>query len=268
MRRESPAPTAAAAALAAGAAGEGREYFAQRKMGRDLLANPFDERWWRESKYRTALERLGGLPKPGARVLDLGCGLGATAYRLAALAGHVTGIDLSEFAIGFAREHYRRENLRFERADVLEYEPPQPFDAAFCMDVIEHLDPGDGLVLVRRIASLLAPEGVLFAHVPIAESAGGRRKLAAYRRKHPDAGEEVRDHTGDPTHRATFSVASFGALLRAGGLEVERAWRKTHAWRPVRGLAGALLAIPLAPAAWRDAATYSVVVRARRRREP
>ena len=247
--------------------GEGREYFADRKMGRDLLADPNDERWWRESKYKLALDRLGGVAR-NARVLDLGCGLGATAFRLARVAaeGEVVGIDLSEFAIDFAREHYRRDNLRFERADVREYAPERPFDAAFCMDVIEHLSPDDGRALVKRIAALLAPTGVLFAHVPIAESAAGRAKLASYRRKHPDAeaGEKILDHTGDATHLATFSVASFEALLAAGGLRVERAWRKTHAWRPVRGFYGAFLRTPLAPAAWRDDATYSVVVRAAR----
>jgi len=243
------------------AEGEGREYFADRKMGRDLLADPHGERWWRESKYKLALARLGPL-RANARVLDLGCGLGATAFRLAAVAGDVTGIDLSEFAIDFAREHYRRDNLRFEVADVRDYEPPHPFDAVFCMDVIEHLAIDDGRALVSRIASLLAPGGVLFAHVPVAESAGGRAKLASYRRKHPDAGA-ILDHTGDATHLATFSVASFEALLAHGGLRVERAWRKTHAWRPVRGLYGAFLRTPLAPAAWRDEATYSIVVRAR-----
>lgn len=245
------------------ATGEGRDYFADRKMGRDLLADPHDEKWWRESKYRIALERLGGVASD-ARVLDLGCGLGATAYRLAEIAGDVTGIDLSEFAIAFARENYRRDNLRFARANILDYEPPHPFDAAFCMDVIEHLAPDDGRALVRRIARLLAPGGSLFAHVPIADSAAGRSKLAAYRRKHPDAGEGILDHTGDTTHLATFSVRSFEALLEDGGLAVERSWSKIHAWRPVRGLYAAFLRTPLAPAAWRDAATYSYVVRARR----
>jgi 2-polyprenyl-3-methyl-5-hydroxy-6-metoxy-1,4-benzoquinol methylase len=250
-------------ALPVETSGEGRDYFADRKMGRDLLADPHDERWWRESKYRVALERLGGLPKR-ARVLDLGCGLGATAYRLAAIAGDVTGIDLSEFAIAFAREHYRRDNLRFLRANILDYAPPHPFDAIFCMDVIEHVSPDDGRALVRRIAALLAPGGSLFAHVPIAESAAGRAKLASYRRKHKDAGETILDHTGDPTHMATFSVASFEALLAGGGLDDLRAWRKFHAWRPVRGLVGALLRTPLASARWRDAATYSYVIRASR----
>ncbi len=240
--------------------GEGRDYFLGRKMGRDILADPNDERWWRESKYKLCLDRLGGLP-PGARVLDVGCGLGLAAYRLAETAGEVTAIDLSEFAIDFARSHYSRENLRFVRADVRAFSPDRTFDAAFCMDVIEHLDPPAGRLLLERIARLLVPGGVLFAHVPIAESAGGRRKLEEYLRKHA-AGPDVLDHTGDPTHRATFSAPSFRALLSSAGFRIAREHRKVHCWRPLRGLFRAVLASPLASGRWRDAATYSAVVRA------
>jgi SAM-dependent methyltransferase len=47
-------------------------------------------------------------PRPGERVLDIGCGTGATAIPFAAAvgpAGHVTGVDISEPMLGQAREN-------------------------------------------------------------------------------------------------------------------------------------------------------------------
>jgi SAM-dependent methyltransferase len=106
------------------------DYFATRKMGRQLLKSPYDTTWWNSSKYRLCLHRFDPLP-PDARVLDLGCGLGQTAYFLAEVSGEVTGIDLSAFAIRFAMENYERPNLRFVQADIFVYEPEVLADAVF-----------------------------------------------------------------------------------------------------------------------------------------
>jgi 2-polyprenyl-3-methyl-5-hydroxy-6-metoxy-1,4-benzoquinol methylase len=238
---------------------EGHEYFAARNMGQ-VLEKPFDVHWWEKSKYRLCVGRFDPLP-PTARILDIGCGLGLAAYRLAELAGEVTALDLSSFAIEFAETHYRRENLRYVHSDIFEFEPDAHFDVVYCMDLIEHLDLENVRGLLRRLHGFLKDEGKLVVHVPIAESRAGNKKLQKYRHKHPDQ-SGILDHTGDPTHKTTFSVHSFRAHLEQCGFRIEREIQKFHCWRPLRVPFSYLLALPGIPRAWRDEATYSYMVQA------
>jgi cyclopropane fatty-acyl-phospholipid synthase-like methyltransferase len=80
------------------------------------------------------LLREADLPR-GARVLDLGTGLGHVA-RLAAKrvgpGGEVVGIDADERLLRVARERTAAaelQNVRFERADVYDFRDAEPFDA-------------------------------------------------------------------------------------------------------------------------------------------
>src|SRR5688500_7715372 len=53
-------------------------------------------------------------PRPGERIIDLGCGTGALTAQIAAAGAEVLGIDASEAMIARARELYPQ--LRFEVA--------------------------------------------------------------------------------------------------------------------------------------------------------
>ena len=52
--------------------------------------------------------------RDGESVLDIGCGNGALARRLAANGGKVTAVDFSEKLIGFARQRSSMEGLKRE----------------------------------------------------------------------------------------------------------------------------------------------------------
>lgn len=60
----------------------------------------------------------------GKKVLDLGCGSGTTAFTLAKLGFTVTGIDVSETAIGMAKDLSTKQNLQinFVVGDILQLE--------------------------------------------------------------------------------------------------------------------------------------------------
>ena len=100
---------------------------------------------------RSAFEPLG------TRVLDLGCGEGATLLHLGAPAG-ATGLDLFPEKIEFARRTL--PDCRFEVGSV--YALPFPdgsFDHVLVRDVIHHLE--QPTQLVNEAARVLAPGGRL-----------------------------------------------------------------------------------------------------------
>jgi len=81
------------------------------------------------------LLREAARPAPGERVLDVGCGTGATAIPFAqavAPGGHVTGVDISEPMLGQARENIARSgagNIALVLADAQVHRfAPDSFD--------------------------------------------------------------------------------------------------------------------------------------------
>lgn len=102
--------------------------------------------------------------KPGARVLDCGCGPGSITVGFAELVapGEVIGIDLADEQLARARrlaDQRRLGNIRFERADIYALPfPDSSFDAAFAHNVLEHL--GDPLRALKEMRRVLRPGGV------------------------------------------------------------------------------------------------------------
>jgi SAM-dependent methyltransferase len=106
-------------------------------------------------------------PKPGDRVLDLGCGFGDTTQRLAKLAGEegeAVGLDVSEpFVEQARREAEGIENVRFACADVQVAELERGFDYAFSrMGLMFFANPVQAL---RNVRKALVPGGRLCAVV-------------------------------------------------------------------------------------------------------
>jgi 2-polyprenyl-3-methyl-5-hydroxy-6-metoxy-1,4-benzoquinol methylase len=80
----------------------------------------------------------------GTRVLDVGCGNGATAGVFLSMGCDVVGIDLSETGIHLARRTYPAGRFEVLPADaqILERLHCEPFDLAVSTEVVEHLyDP-------------------------------------------------------------------------------------------------------------------------------
>jgi 2-polyprenyl-3-methyl-5-hydroxy-6-metoxy-1,4-benzoquinol methylase len=104
--------------------------------------------------------------KPGASIIDLGCGNGAIAGRLAANGFRVVGLDLSETGITIARKAWPR--ARFEvlsaEQDVLQKLGCDPFDMAISTEVVEHLySPRD---FMKGAFAAIKPGGMLLCTTP------------------------------------------------------------------------------------------------------
>ena len=111
---------------------------------------------------------------PGDSVLDLGCGPGLYANRIAAHGINVTGVDISTRAIAFAEQTASKEHLpaRFIRGDYLvdSYEPPTGGYTAAILIYEDYcaLSPNQREVLLARIHSALEPDGRLLLDVTAA----------------------------------------------------------------------------------------------------
>jgi SAM-dependent methyltransferase len=108
-------------------------------------------------------------PRPGDRVLDVGCGFGDTTQRLAELVGadgEALGVDVSEPFIELAREEAEEAgaaNVRFAVGDVQVTAFEESFDYAFSrMGIMFFANPVQAL---RNVCAALTPGGTFCAVV-------------------------------------------------------------------------------------------------------
>ena len=100
----------------------------------------------------------------GSRVIELGCGSGATAAMLTELGFTVTGVDPSASGIRVATEAY--PNIRFEERSAyedLEIEFGE-FDAVVSLEVVEHCHWPR--LFAKCVFALLRPGGVAIISTP------------------------------------------------------------------------------------------------------
>jgi len=101
----------------------------------------------------------------GLDVLDIACGEGYGSALLAQVARSVVGVDVSDEAIAFARDAYRRENLRFLMGDGREIPVPDvSIDVVVSFETLEHLYEQDSLIAEFR--RVLRPGGLLIISTP------------------------------------------------------------------------------------------------------
>ena len=116
---------------------------------------------------REMAEKLETRGFTSKRILDVGCGFGATAIVLAQTLpqSEVVGIDLSEplleLAFQKAQDASLGERVTFERADVQEipYEDDS-FDALINVQMLHIV--ADPIAMLDEMERVLAPDGVLF----------------------------------------------------------------------------------------------------------
>ncbi len=121
--------------------------------------------------------------KAGMTVLDVGCGMGGSAFYMAQYDGAwVHGIDLSTNMIAFANERCREAHLTdrvtFAHADILTFTPQSPFDCVYSRDVFLHIH--DKARLMQILKTCLKPGG-RFVFTDYACNAGNKSPaFAAY----------------------------------------------------------------------------------------
>jgi cyclopropane fatty-acyl-phospholipid synthase-like methyltransferase len=111
--------------------------------------------------YEAMLADAAGRLSPTDRVLEIGCGTGSTAIRLAPHAAEWTATDFSPEMLRIARAKSAPANLRFVLADAGSAFDGGPFDAICAFQVL-HL-VGDLPGTLARIHANLKPGGLLIS---------------------------------------------------------------------------------------------------------
>lgn len=193
------------------------------------------------------------------RLLDLGCGDGSLILHLPVRSRIVVGLDRT---LAAARAAWAR-GYQVQCADLnARYIPYRDnvFDAAVCLDVIEHvLDPRH---LLSELARVLRPRGVLVLTTPNIRYYG--HILTLIRGRFPRTSSDPEGYDGGHLHY--FTYADIRHLLRGAGFgSIEEfglyRWTRLTAWGRVKERAKAVLGDHLK----REFFSGAVVVRAVKR---
>lgn len=127
-----------------------------RKATDDTTWNPrlYDDRHAFVWKHGASLVELLD-PKPGERILDLGCGTGRLTAQIAECGATVSGIDASSEMISEARRLY--PTILFDTADARSFAVAEPQDAVFSNAVLHWVRPPEAAAAC--IAKALKPNG-------------------------------------------------------------------------------------------------------------
>jgi SAM-dependent methyltransferase len=176
-------------------------------------------------------------PRPGERILDVGCGRGEVALHAAgagatsiavdpsraalALAGEA-GAEWPEVARGISRILARGDRLPIRDASI---------DAILLADVVEHLEAADLAGLLAECRRVLRPGGRLIVHTQ------PNRTLVRFTvpflsrlawlwgvRLPADLRSEMTPGSGPDFHPSEQSFSSLGRALRRAGFDVQELW--------------------------------------------
>ncbi len=154
------------------------------------------------------------LPRdPQARVLEVGCGSGATGALAIARgrAGRYVGIELMEGPARQAREVLSEVIVGNVETLDLDWQPAE-FDALILSEVLEHLvEPA---VTLKRLARFVRPGGMVLASSPNIAHWRVIRELVAGRFELADQG------VFDRTHLRWFTPETFAGLFESAGFRV------------------------------------------------
>jgi phosphoethanolamine N-methyltransferase len=167
--------------------------------------------------------RLGSALRPGARVLDVGSGIGGAAFYLAkTFAARVTGIDLSPEMTQIALDRAAtttdlgKGSAQFLLGDILTTAFPHRFDLLWSRDALMHLP--DKPLLFSRLFDLLDNGGQLIITDYARGRTPGSPEFEAYASK-------TGYHLVEP--------AAYGKLLEAAGFQDVKVVDATDQFRDI-----------------------------------
>jgi SAM-dependent methyltransferase len=176
----------------------------------DVMAAVERDHWWFEAKRALVSDVLTSEfsgQSPERRLLDVGCGTGATVSALGARFGRAIGTDLDEYALSLARQRDAANAVLTARAERLPF-PDDAFDGLVSLDVVEHVE--DDVAALREYRRVVRPRAPVVVTVPAYMWAWS-------------------EHDVTLGHQRRYRHASLSRAARAAGLDVGRV-TYFHSW--------------------------------------
>jgi SAM-dependent methyltransferase len=219
---------------------EWQEYF-------DANASQYEEEVFTkntDAEIKFLLEELA-LP-PGGVVLDMGCGTGRHAVRLAQAGYRVTGVDISHAMLDQARAAAQAAGVQVEwvQSDAKLFSPVQEYDAAIslCEGALCLLGSGDDplerdLQVLKNVAAGMKPGGRFIVTVSNAcrmirevndeEVRAGRFDLATLTEPIELEMDTPLGKQVIPLRERYYTPPEFMRMLHLAGFEIEHIWGGT-----------------------------------------
>ncbi|MDO8555707.1 MAG: class I SAM-dependent methyltransferase [Nanoarchaeota archaeon] len=188
-----------------------------------------DTHAWFRAKREMLLLLLKKFSRPGAKILDVGCGTGVIASALAKN-NAVVGLDISAQALAFARK--RDASISWIKGDAQAVKfKPNSFDVVLASDVVEHVK--DDVKALENMHRVLKPGGKVIITVPALEMLWGRDDdLVHHQRRY------TRSSLKRVLRRAGFKVdfLNYWNVLLFPAVLVYKWRNKEHSVAPVAGI--------------------------------
>ncbi len=147
------------------------------------------------ARYKFVSKMLQGK----AFACEVGCHEATGSLVVASEIGHLTAVDVMQDVIDFCIAEYDRFglNISFAACDVLEGLPSSPastgkYDAVYCLDVLEHVDPAQEHAFMSSLVQGLGPDGVAIVGIPSLQSQAYASPVSAAQHINCKTSEELK----------------------------------------------------------------------------
>jgi ubiquinone/menaquinone biosynthesis C-methylase UbiE len=166
-----------------------------------------------QAGYERTLDRTRALLRPDMRVLELGCGTGTTALRLAGEVRDYLATDISTEMIAIAEQKRAADPLpalafRATTAETLAQEPAR-FDAVLGFNYLHLVRDVPGTL--RGIHAVLAPGGLFVSKTPCLGNMNAAIRLVLL---------PAMRAIGKAPHVSVFAAADLDREIRAAGFDI------------------------------------------------
>ncbi|MCV6584378.1 MAG: class I SAM-dependent methyltransferase [Marinibacterium sp.] len=170
-----------------------------------------------QAAYATTLDRIRAHLQPGDQVLELGCGTGSTALRLAPAVARYAASDLSPRMIEIGQEKARKDEVSNVSFLVSDIRDPQragaSYDAVLALNLLHLLD--DPAAALARIHAMLRPGGLFMSKTTCRPDAGWSLKYRLMMAALP-----VMQWLGKAPAVTFHSVPELEAMIRGAGFDL------------------------------------------------